>query len=71
MGKVKKNVLINEEVLKNEFPKVMEALQIKTDLLTESMGLPSRKVKETDVWSFAIKEAFDSLADQGLIEKEE
>lgn len=71
MAKVKKNVLIEEEVLRNEFPKLLEALQLKTDLLADSMGLPTRKVKETDVWAFAIKEAFDSLAEQGLIEKED
>lgn len=68
--KVKKNVLINEDILLKEFPAVLEALQIKTDMLTDSIGMPAKKVKETDVWSFAIKEAYDSLVEQGLINKE-
>lgn len=71
MGKVKKNVLIDEEILKNEFPKLSEALQLKIDILADSMGMPRRKVKETDVWAFAIKEAFDSLSEQGLIVEED
>ncbi|WP_313150969.1 hypothetical protein [Lysinibacillus capsici] len=69
MTKIKKNVLISEEVLTNEFPKVLEALQSKTDLLADSIGMPRKKVKETDVWAFAIKEAYDSLVEQGLIEE--
>lgn len=71
MAKVKKNVLINEDILLKEFPAVLEALQAKTDMLTDSIGMPPKKVKETDVWAFAIKEAYDSLVEQGLIERDE
>lgn len=70
MTKVKKNVLISEEVMIREFPKVLEALQTKTDMLSDSIGMPRKKVKETDVWAFAIKEAYDSLVEQGLIDEE-
>jgi len=70
MTKVKKNILVNSEIMEKKFPKIMEAIQLRTDTMMESFDLPTRKIKETDVWDFVLSEAYESLVEQGLIDRE-